>query len=188
MSKSLSGAKIAMLIANGFHQDEMIGLQKSLTSHEASVRIVSPENGLVNGWDGKGWGHHFAVDVPLSTSLGADYSALVVPGGQRSIEKLNLTAHTKRFINSFMDSEKPVVVLNNAANILILADQIRGRSVCAPDQLKDAIEQAGGHWIDAPYHSDNNLMTIMTDKLGMEAMPEKVISGLTNQKNVVQAA
>ena len=109
-AKPLAGSKIAILVANGFMQADMIAAQRRLIEEGAHVRIVSSEQGLVNGWTGDDWGHHFAIDNPLNAALAADYDMLVVPGGARSVDKLKLTAHTKRFIGSFLAMQKPVAV------------------------------------------------------------------------------
>lgn len=121
MSKTLHGTKIAILVANGFCQQDYTALQKTMNSAGASLKLVSPDQGLVNGWEGSGWGHHFPVDQQLGTALGADFDILVVPGGQRSMDKLKTTAHTKRFVNSFMVSAKKVVLFNEAIELLDFA-------------------------------------------------------------------
>ena len=69
MNKPLLGVKAAMLVANGFSQQDMVAAQKALIQAGANVRVISPESGLVNGWEGEAWGHHFAVDAPLSSAL-----------------------------------------------------------------------------------------------------------------------
>lgn len=118
MSKPLSGVKIAILVANGFEEADMTATQRALVAAGAHAKIISPEPGLVNSWTGQAWGHHFAIDAQLNAALGADYAMLVIPGGQRSVDKLKLTAHTKRFINSFMAAQKPVAVWGNAAQTM----------------------------------------------------------------------
>jgi len=123
MSKPLPGTKIAILVANGFDQHDFSEVQKALNGASAIVKVISPDQGLVNGWEGKGWGHHFPVDQALSTALGADYDMLVIPGGSRSMEKLKTTAHTKRFVNSFINAEKPVAMMCDAVDLLTYAGQ-----------------------------------------------------------------
>lgn len=118
MSKFLSGTKIAILAANGFNQNDFTQTQRALLTAGATLKVVSPDQGLVNGWEGASWGHHFAVDQVLSTALGADFDMLVVPGGERSINKLKTTAHTRRFISSFMAANKSIVMFNDAADLL----------------------------------------------------------------------
>jgi protease I len=146
MSKPLLGTKIAILIANGFCEQDMTETQRALLEAGANVRIVSPEQGLVNSWTGDAWGHHFAVDAPISTALGADYSMLVIPGGQRSHDKLKLTAHTKRFVSSFLAARKPVAVFGDALNIVLATDHVAGRTLHGPEKLEAAVISAGGTW------------------------------------------
>lgn len=118
MSKFLSGTKIAIIAANGFEQNDFTQCQRALIAAGATIKVISPDQGLVNGWEGNSWGHHFAVDQTLSTALGADFDMLVVPGGERSINKLKTTAHTKRFVGSMMNAVKPVVMFGDAVSLL----------------------------------------------------------------------
>ena len=188
MNKSLLGVKVAMLVANGFTQNDMIAAQKALIAAGANVRIVSPENGLVNGWEGQGWGHHFAIDAPLGTALGADYAMLVIPGGQRSVEKLNLTAHTKRFISSFMEAEKPVAVMDNALHILLLTDNIKGREVSGPESMGDVVMQAGGLWGIEAICQDGALLTGTVDAENRDAFVSAMLEHFTASKEAAKAA
>lgn len=164
VTKVLAGSKIAILVANGFTEQDKTEAQRALIEAGAVTKLVSPDAGLVNGWSGATWGHHYAVDAALSTALSADYDMLVIPGGQRSLDKLKLTAHTKRFINGFMAAEKPVVVYGDALHIMITTDNIRGRTVAGPAIMNDVVVQAGGHWAETPVHTENNLTTGSTDE------------------------
>ncbi len=161
MSKPVISAKIAILVANGFNEQNMTLAQRALQAAGANARIIGMDQGLVNGWSDNenAWGHHFAVDSTLSTALAVDYAMLVVPGGRRSLEKLKLTAHTKRFIGGFMDTGKPVAAFNDALEILAYTDKIQGRLVAGPESLKDFALQAGAQWAETPYALDRNLLS-----------------------------
>lgn len=159
MSKTIPGVKVAILVANGFDEADMIAAQKALMQAGANARIVSPEPGLVNSWKGTEWGHHFAVDAQLNSALGADYAMLIIPGGSRSLDKLKLTAHTKRFIGSFMAACKPVAACNDALQILMFTGNLDNRTVCGPEQMKDMVAQAGLKWAETSPCIDANLMT-----------------------------
>ncbi|MCB9991276.1 MAG: DJ-1/PfpI family protein [Rhodospirillales bacterium] len=188
MKKNLLGVKVALLMANGFSEQDMTTAQKALIEAGANVRIISPENGLVNGWDGSGWGHHFAVDAQLSTALGADYMMLVVPGGQRSIDKLNLTGHTKRFVSSFMTAGKPVVFMDDALHLLILTDNIKGRTVAGPAQMGDVVMQAGGLWDDSGLYVDGNMMTGAVTDENRRDFVSRIMDHFASQMEAEQAA
>ena len=122
MQKSLLGHKIAFLCANGLNETDLIESQKIVQAFGGDTRIIGMDQGLVSSLNAHGWGLNFAADQALNQSLAADYSALVVPGGQRSIEKLQLTAHTRRFVRGFYDTNKPVCLINEAKSLLGYAE------------------------------------------------------------------
>lgn len=166
INMSLSGCKIAVLASNGFTEQDITESQKTLRTAGADVRIISADHGLINGWNGENWGHSFAVDSPLSAALGADYAALIIPGGERSLNKLKQTAHTRRFVGSFLDAGKPVVALNDGIELLLFSERLCNRTVVGDSVLKDQITNAGGHWGESDVSIDDNLMTAVCDEEG----------------------
>jgi protease I len=165
MNKPLYGEKIAILAANGFCEQDMTTAQRALIDSGANVRVVAMEQGLINGWDGQGWGLSFAADAVLSAALAADFEMLVIPGGSRSVEKLKLTAHTRRFISGFLDAGKPVAVFGDALDLLIFAGKVGGRIVTGPATLEKAAVEAGAEWSIDPYVTSGNLITGGTEPL-----------------------
>ncbi|MCB9964200.1 MAG: DJ-1/PfpI family protein [Rhodospirillales bacterium] len=118
MHKPLQNQKVAILAASGVTETHMTEIQKNLMKTGAFARIISVDHALLNSWNGSGWGVNFAVDAALSTALGVDYDMLIIPGGTRSTEKLMRTAHTKRFLDSFMRLQKPICVVEDGAELL----------------------------------------------------------------------
>lgn len=159
MAKALQSQKIAVLISNGFCENEFLSIQKAMIEQGASLRIVSTDSGLVNGWDGKGWGHNFAIDAQLNTALGIDYDAVIIPGGQRSLDKLKLTAHSRRFIGSFLAAMKPVVCMGDAVQLLAHTDHVSGKTVSGPESKKAIAETAGAVWSAEAVSMDATLLT-----------------------------
>jgi protease I len=186
MNKALLGEKIAVLIANGFCEHDLTETQKSLQKYGANVRIVSMDQGLVHSWNGENWGLHYAADTTLNTALAADYSILVIPGGQRSIEKLKLTAHTKRFIGGFLNAHKPVIAFDEALELLVFCEKVEGRTVTGPDALEDAVVKGGGQWLNKPYAMDGSLMTGGASRgprdIYIKAITETLVSGYAVKK------
>lgn len=174
MNKPLFGEKIAILAANGFCEQDMTSAQRALLDAGANVRVVAMEQGLINGWNGQGWGLSFAADAVLSSALAADFEMLVIPGGSRSVEKLKLTAHTRRFISGFLDSGKPVAVFGDALDLLIFTGKAAGRIVTGPDALEKAAAAAGAEWSIEPQVTSGNLITGGTDPLRRAAYVEAV--------------
>lgn len=114
---TLDRRNIAILTANGVHQNDIANFQRALIQQRCFPKIIGAGSKLITAWDGNGWGHNFAVDVPVSEALGVDYDVLIIPGGERAMDTLAATAHTKRIINSFMTAGKPVVVVGDAKSL-----------------------------------------------------------------------
>lgn len=143
MSLILVDKNIAIVAADGFDEHQMTEIQRALTKAKARIRIVAPEPGLVNGWQGEGWGHHFHVDAPMSETLGSDFDMLVLPGCARSTDKLKQNPHMRRLVNHFLAANKPISAIGTGAGLLALGDQMTGRTVAAPVEVQDELKAAG---------------------------------------------
>lgn len=159
MKKTLIGENLAVLVANGFCESDLTQTQKALQPLGANIRIVSMDHGLVNSWNDQGWGLHFAADKVLNAALAADFSMLVVPGGRRGVEKLKLTAHTRRFISGFVDMRKPVAFFGDAVELLGFSERLSGRTVVASPEFAPAVMAAGGAVSTEDCYIDNNIIT-----------------------------
>lgn len=183
----LAGKTVAILVASGFEEVHMTEPQRALLAAGAAVKLVSPESGVVNGWHGKAWGHYFTVDVPLSAALAADFDALLLPGGQRSIDKLAGTAHAQRFIRGFADGGKPIVGLGAAVSLLVAAERIKGRSVAADEDLHASVAAASGTVADEALSIDNSLLTATSD-VDLDTLKEAVFKHIVAVSTEVPAA
>jgi protease I len=174
MKKPLLGEKIAVLVANGFSEKDLTFTQKALINEGANIRIVSMDNGLVNSWNDLGWGLNFAADQMLSEALAADYDVLIVPGGQRSIDKLKLTAHTRRFVGGFVGMAKPVVLFEEAVDLLMFAERADGVTLCGPDKLKAEAESKGAFWSEEQIAVSNNIISGRSSDKGSESYAAEI--------------
>lgn len=134
MSHALTRMNVALLASSGFEEKHLIDMQKAMRDAGARLHVVSTEKGMMMGLNNGQWGHNHTVDAKLNTALGVDYDALVIAGGESSHAKLMDTAHTKRFVGSFLAAHKPVIAMGNAAAMLA---QI--------DLLEDAVFQMDGN-------------------------------------------
>ncbi len=122
MQKIFSGHKVAFLVANGFSEQDFVLGQKRIQALGGEARIISIDHGLVNSWNNGGWGLNFAADFALRETLAVDYSAVVVPGGRGSVDKLKTTAHTRRFLRGLHEAGKPVCVLGEAQDLIAFSE------------------------------------------------------------------
>lgn len=166
----LNGKKIAILVANGFEESHMTGLHKNLVITGAEVKIVSPEKGVVNSWHGNGWGHFFPANAHLSTSMSHHFDAVVIPGGSRHVARLATNPQTARFMRGFMEDNKPVALLDDAAKILADSELLKGRTVVAIEDVKGPITEKGVTVDDGQLYVDDMLVTAIEH---IEPMIEK---------------
>jgi protease I len=188
MRKPLIGENLAVLVANGFHESDLTMTQKALQPLGANIRIVSMDHGLVNSWNEQGWGLHFAADKALNAALAADFSMLVIPGGSRSIEKLKLTAHTRRFISGFIDMRKPVAFFGDAVELLGFSERLSGRSVVSSESFKEQALAAGANISQDVYQIDESIITGGYDAATLPEYVQAVSSFFVSSFSMKEAA
>src|SRR5690606_5866323 len=157
--KPLAGKTVALLVANGFAEEEMTETQRALTALGATPKVVSSEIGLVNGWHEGTWGHNFYVEVKPGGVLPSQYDALLVPGGERSITSLLENAHARRIVKGMGDMGTPVGMVSDAVQLLARAEVGGGRTVTGDESQREALEAAGATWTEEPVAIDGRLIT-----------------------------
>ncbi|GAB5389634.1 MAG: type 1 glutamine amidotransferase domain-containing protein [Alphaproteobacteria bacterium] len=163
MTDTLNGKNIAILVANGVEEAHLTAIQRAMLKHGAKAVVVSPENGLVNSWHNNGWGHYFPVDKSVDETLSADFDMLIIPGGVRSTDKLKGNAHTNRIITGFADGSKKIAALGHGVDLMINAERIAPMTVAVSEDLKEAVETAGGKVSEEVMISEDNLFTAIGD-------------------------
>ena len=159
MTVSLAGKKIAILAANGFDENHVTAIQRALIKEKAVMKTVAPEQGVVNGWQGAGWGHYFPVDAQIGETLGSDFDYLVLPGGERGTTKLKTNLHTRRIISHFLEAGKPVAAIGAGVGLLALSTRIAGHSVVAPVACHDELKASGAVLVEGAMEPDGMILT-----------------------------
>jgi protease I len=136
MAVSGSNKRIAIIAANGFDENHMTAIQRQLTQAKLAFTVVAPEQGLVNGWQGNGWGHYFTVDLSISTALGSDFDSLILIGGERGVAKLKTNPHTRRIVNHFVEADKPVAAIADSVALLALSESIANHTLASNEAAK----------------------------------------------------
>jgi protease I len=119
---NFAGKTVGLMVASGFDEATFIAIQKAMLAANAKLKIISRDAGLTNAWNGTGWGMSYPVDSTLSTTLAVDYDALIIPQGDRHIEKLSTEVHAKRILRAFLRENMPVLILADAIKILDIVD------------------------------------------------------------------
>src|SRR5579864_4437329 len=148
MGDRLTGKKIAILVADGFEQVELLKPRQALDDAGARTLIVSPAGKKVKGWNFKEWGEELKVDVLLDAANPNDFDTLHLPGGVMNPDHLRMIPTAVKFVRQFFDAGKPVAAICHAPWILIEADVVRGRTVTSWPSLKTDLANAGAQWVD----------------------------------------
>ncbi|MDB6039334.1 MAG: glutamine amidotransferase [Verrucomicrobiales bacterium] len=159
MNAQLNGKKVAILVANGFEQSELLEPKKALEDAGAETEIVSPVEGKVQGWKDEDWGKKLAVDVPLDEADADNYDALLLPGGVMNPDKLRANEEAVDFVRAFFDAGKPVAAICHGPWTLINAGVVEGRKMTSYASIRVDLENAGARWVDEEVVVDNGLVT-----------------------------
>jgi len=186
MPLTLAGKTIAILIANGFDENQMTEIQRALTKAQATTQTIAPEQGVVNGWQGEGWGHHFPVGAQIGTALGSDFDILIIPGGERSVAKLKTNLHTSRIITHFFEAGKPIAAIGAGVGLLGLSGKIAGRLVSAPAAMQDELKTVGAEISESPQEIDGNILSANGDDL--KAWVEEALELFSDAEALMEAA
>lgn len=119
---TLSGLKIAIMVANGFDETNFINMQKMLLAQNANLKVIAPNLGLVHGRNGIQAGMSYPVDAQFSETLAIDYDALIIPSGDPHLSILKEELHASRIIRAFMRENMPVLVQNSGLDLICEID------------------------------------------------------------------
>ncbi len=155
----LNGKRIAILVAEGFEQSELIEPRKALTEAGAKTSIVSPADHEVQGWNHFDKAERFAVDVAVSEARADEFDALVIPGGVANPDQLRTNPKAIEFVRAFVEAEKPIGVICHGPWTLIEADAVRGRTLTSWPSLKTDLANAGANWVDEEVVVDRGLVS-----------------------------
>lgn len=159
MTGRLSGKRVAVLATDGFEQVELTEPVKALKAEGATVEVVSPTTGAIQGFEHHDKGQTVPVDRALSDASAADYDALVLPGGVINPDALRLEPKAIAFISDIHKAGKPIGAICHGPWTLIDADALDGRKVTSWPSLKADLTNAGAEWVDEEVVVDQGLIT-----------------------------
>jgi protease I len=159
VANKLDGMKIAILVADGFEQVELVEPRKALDAAGAETSVVSPAQNKVRAWAFTDWGMEIDVDVPLVDAGADEFDALLLPGGVINPDKLRIIPAAIAFITSFVAAGKPIASICHGPWTLIEAGAARGRRMTSWPSLRTDLSNAGANWVDKEVVVDNMVVT-----------------------------
>jgi protease I len=159
MNNQLQNKRVAILVENGFEQEELTRPRQALQEAGAETQIVSPAGQKVKGWDHVDWGDEFDVDVKLDDAGPEQYDALLLPGGVMNPDSLRRNKQALAFVRHFFTEGKPVAAICHAPWTLIDAEQVVGRRLTSYHSIQTDLKNAGARWVDEEVVVDDGLIT-----------------------------
>ena len=88
-----------------------------------------------------------------------DYEVCVLPGGAKAMEYMRQDQEILDFIAKFHASGKVIGSICHAGQLLISAKLVKGRRISGYYSIKDDINNAGGTYVDAPFVTDDRIVS-----------------------------
>ena len=159
MPQPLTGKRVAIVVTDGFEQDELEKPRQALEDAGAETEVVSPKSGKVKGWKYTDWGTEVVVDKELRSADPDEYDALMLPGGQMNPDNLRMDKSAVQFIESFVRIGKPIAAICHGPLTLIEANGVKGRRMTSFPSIKTDLRNAGAEWVDQEVVTDQGLVT-----------------------------
>ena len=159
MADELRGRRFAIVATDGFEQSELEQPREALLRAGASVDVIAPKAGPIQGMKHHDKGDEVAVDRRIDEVRADDYAGLVLPGGVANPDALRTEAKVVEFVRAFFAAGKPVAAICHGPWTLIEADAVSGRTVTSWPSLKTDLKNAGADWVDREVVVDRGLVT-----------------------------
>jgi protease I len=154
-----NSCKIAVLATDGFELTELVEPVKALRAAGATVQVLSPHGGEIQGMNHHEKAETVKVDLELSKASANDFDALVLPGGVANPDELRLDNKAISFIKDFSDADKPIAAICHGPWTLIEAGTVQGKKLTSWPSLQTDLRNAGATWIDQEVVIDGKLVT-----------------------------
>jgi protease I len=150
-----ASARIALLLEDGYEDSEAIVPYYRLQEPGWAVDLVGPEAGQI--YRGKNGTTLKATHAARSVRA-ADYDAVIVPGGHAP-DRMRRHREMVEFVRELNKEGRPIAAICHAAQLLIEADILRGRTLTCFSSVKTDVKNAGGNFVDREVVVDGNLVT-----------------------------
>ena len=153
--------KKAIIISGNLVQDqEFIYPYYRLLEEDFDIDVCLNENKFVKGILGSDIPPNKSQKIVNIDSISPkDYNFLVLPGGDKSMEKIRQNQKIINFISEFNEQKKIIACICSAAQLLISAKVVKGRKISGYYSMTDDIINAGAVYEDKPAVVDENIIT-----------------------------
>ena len=157
----LTGKRIAILIATGFHEHELLFPYYRLKEAGAEVIVAGPEAKATL----YGEGRHGMDGLPFDTTAAirdlqaGELDAVHIPGGIYGPMELRANTETVHLVKAMVAQNKIVGAICHGPWVLVSADVVRGKRIACPDDMAVDVVNAGGTYLSERAVRDGCLVT-----------------------------
>jgi len=162
--KKLNGMRVAILVTDDFEQAELAEPQKALEQAGATVMIISPKPGQVQGMNHDVKADKFNVDMTFDQANPDDFDAVMLPGGALNADALRMVPQAREFVKRNEAAGKPLAVICHAPWLLVSSGLVRGRKMTSYYTIQDDLRNAGAEWTDQEMVRDRNWVSSRSPK------------------------
>lgn len=159
MAAKLQGKTIAVVATDGVEQVELTVPVEALREAGATVHVIAPEPGTIQGMNHDEKGDALPVDRTLDAVRPDDYAALVLPGGVANPDRLRTLPAAVDFVRAFVAAGKPIASICHGPWTLIEAGAVVDREMTSWPSLRTDLDNAGARWVDREVVVDGPLVT-----------------------------
>jgi len=132
---NLSNLKVAVLATDGFEEAELTKPVKALKEAGATVHVISPKSGQIQGFQHHDKASMVNVDRPLNDVKPSDYDAVLLPGGGLNADALRVEPKAQSFLQQMQQNGKPFAFICHAPWTLVSANLVKGRTLRACHEI-----------------------------------------------------
>jgi protease I len=147
---------IAILIDGGFEDSEFLVPHTALSHTDAQITVLG--NRMNEEYKGKRGKVSVQPDATTTEVLSDDFDAIFIPGGHAP-DKIRRNDQAVRLVMNAMAQGKLIASICHGPQVLIEADQLRGRRATGFRAIRKDMQNAGATYVDEPVVVDSNLIT-----------------------------
>lgn len=148
--------KVAILVENGVEDSEFQIPYTALQQAGAKVTLLGSR--MNDEYQGKRGEVSITPDATATEVLSEDFDAIVIPGGAAP-DRIRANPNAVSLVMDAMAQGKIVAAVCHGPQVLIEADQLRGKQATGFRAIRKDIQNAGATYIDEPVVVDQNLIT-----------------------------
>lgn len=155
-SNSINRKRVAILIENQFEDSEFQIPYTALQQANATITVVGSR--MNDEYNGKRGTVSIQPDATATEVRSEDFDAIIIPGGSAP-DRMRRNQNMVRLVIDAMAQQKLIAAVCHGPQLLIEADQLRGKRATGFISIRKDMQNAGASYLDDSVVVDENLIT-----------------------------